>query len=215
MSEIIEQAASAAPESDVLLPEGWTEDEDLFAGEAEEDAAGGAAPPPREEPTETAPATGESTAASPKLRFTARVDHEDRQVELDESELPAIWQKAQITERAQRRLRELSELRSAESGRDLGAEAEELLRVFPGMQGRSIPTEVVLESLRGKKSLTAAFAAWTERQHEKELQALRRESSRREAGQIAAGRAPVRGVSTGGSTGQKAADPFLAGFNSV
>lgn len=212
MSELFEQTASA-PEEDLLLPEGWTEDEDLFAEASPESGEGGNAPPPREEPAATAPTTGESTPASPKLRFTARVDHEDRQVELDESELPAIWQKAQATERAQRRLRELSGLKTAEAGRDLGAEAEELLRVFPGMRGRSIPTEAVLESLRGKKSLTAAFAAWTERQHERELQALRRENERREAGRGAADRAPVRGVSGGGAA-QKPGDPFLAGFNS-
>lgn len=81
MSEQIEQ--TAAPEEDLLLPEGWTEDEDLFAGEAAGDGEDGDALPPREEPAATAPITGESTAASPKLRFTARVDHEDREVELD------------------------------------------------------------------------------------------------------------------------------------
>ena len=215
MSEQIEQIGqTAAPEEDLLLPEGWTEGEDIFAGEAAGGGEDGDALPPREEPTETAPITGESTAASPKLRFTARVDHEDRQVELDESELPALYQKAQATERAQRRLRELSELREADAARDLGAEAEELLRVFPDMQGRSIPTEVVLESLRGKRSLTAAFAAWNERQHREALEALRRENGRRLAGRRAAERAPVHGVSGGGSADTRPGDPFLAGFDS-
>ena len=212
MSEQIEQ--TAAPEEDLLLPEGWTEDEDLFADAAADGDEDGDALPPREEPTATAPTTGESTAASPKLRFTARVDHEDREVELEQSELPALWQKAQATERAQRRLRELSELKEADAARDLGAEAEELLRVFPEMQGRSIPTEVVLESLNGKKSLTAAFAAWNERQHRTELERLRRENGRREAGKRAAERAPVRGVSGGGGAEPRPADPFLAGFDS-
>lgn len=204
MSEHIEQA------EDVLLPEGYSEDEDIFA---DEDAAD--TEPPRDETPGAAPTTGEQTAERPKLRFTARVDHEDRQVELEESELPEIWQKAQATERAQRRLRELSELKEADAARDFGAETEELLRVFPEMQGHSIPTEVVLESLRGKKSLTAAFAAYTERQHRAELESLRRENSRREAGRSAAGRAPVRGVSRGGGVDNKPADPFLAGFESA
>ena len=209
MSEQIEQIGqTAAPEEDLLLPEGWTEGEDIFAGEAADGGEDGDALPPREEPTETAPITGESTAASPKLRFTARVDHEDRQ-----SELPALYQKAQATERAQRRLRELSELKEADAARDLGAEAEELLRVFPEMQGRSIPNEVVLESLRGKKSLTAAFAAWNERQHREALEALRRENGRRLAGRRAAERAPVHGVSGGGSAEPRPGDPFLAGFD--
>lgn len=214
MNEVIETAAAAAQKEDVLLPEGWTEDEDLFAEAAETEEGGEAGTfPPREDAPETAPTTGESPAPSPKLRFTARVDHEDRQVELDQSELPAIWQKAQATERAQRRLRELSELKQADNGRDFGAEAEELLTVFPEMQGRSIPTEVVLESLRGQRSLTAAFADWTERQHREELAALRRENSRRRDSSSAAGRAPVRGVSGGGPEARPA-DPFLSGFNS-
>lgn len=215
MSEHIEQAASAAPDEDVLLPEGWTEDEDLFAEDtADEEEGQDNSLLPRAEAPETAPTTGGSPAADAKLRFTARVDHEDRQVELDASELPAIWQKAQATERAQRRLRELSELKQAEGGRDLGAETEELLRVFPEMRGRSIPNEAVLDALRGKRPLTAAFAAWTEKQHRKELLALQRENSRREAGQNAARRAPVRGVSGGGGADTRPADPFLAGFNS-
>lgn len=212
MSEHIEETA-AAPEEDLLLPEGWTEDEDLFAGSADDGEGGSEALPPREDAPEEAPATGEPTDDVPKLRFTARVDHEDRQIELDQSELPAIWQKAQVTERAQRRLRELSELKQAEAGRDLGAEAEELLNVFPEMRGRSIPTEVVLESLRGQRSLTAAFAAYTEREHQRQLSALRRENDRREAADKAAERAPVRAVSRGGGADEKAKDPFLTGFN--
>ena len=224
MSDFIEQAAPAAPEEtasvgqigdeDRMMPEGWTEDEDLFADEAEDGAGAEDALPPREEAPAAAPTTGQTPAADAKLRFTARLDHEDRQVELDPGELPELWQKAQVTERAQRRLRELSELKQAEGGRDLGAETEELLRVFPEMRGRSIPNEVVLDSLRGRRPLTAAFAAWTEKQHRQELEALRREYSRRSAGQSAAQRAAVRGVSGGGGADTRPADPFLAGFNS-
>ena len=197
-----------------MMPEGWTEDEDLFADEAEDGAGAEDALPPREEAPAAAPTTGRMPATDAKLRFTARLDHEDRQVELDPGELPELWQKAQVTERAQRRLRELSELKQAEGGRDLGAETEELLRVFPEMRGRSIPNEVVLDSLRGRRPLTAAFAAWTEKQHRQELEALRREYGRRSAGQSAAQRAPVRGVSGGGGADTRPTDPFLSGFNS-
>jgi hypothetical protein len=53
-----------------------------------------------EEPT--APTTGQQDApAVSKLRFKARIDHQDRDVELEESELPGLYQRAQITERAQ------------------------------------------------------------------------------------------------------------------
>ena len=218
MSEMNTQAASAPPETDVLLPEGWTEDEDLFAeggAQSGEESAGvpitdGAAadPVPQKDAEAEVPTTDGPQEASQKLRFTARVDHQDRQIELDESDLPALYQKAQATESAKRRLQELR------GGRDLGAEAEDLLAVFPQMQGRSIPTEVVLDSLNGNKSLTAAFAAYTERQHQAELAALRKRSGRQGQNAAAAGRAPVRGVSAGGSTEQKAPDPFLAGFDS-
>lgn len=211
MSEIIEQASAGV--EDILLPEGWTEDEDLFAADAPEEN-GDEALPPAEDAPEAAPTTDAPPAQDAKLRFTARVDHEDRQVELDPAELPVLWQKAQATERAQRRLRELGELKQAEGGRDLGAETEELLRVFPEMRGRSIPNEVVQESLRGRRSLTAAFADWTERRHQQELLSLRRENSRREASARTAQHAPVRGVSGGGSADTRPADPFLAGFNS-
>ena len=55
MSEHIEEAA-AAPEEDLLLPEGWTEDEDLFAGSADDGEDGPEALPPREDAPEEAPA---------------------------------------------------------------------------------------------------------------------------------------------------------------
>ena len=39
-----------------------------------------------------------------KLKFKATVDHEDLDVELDETELPALYQKAQVTDRVQAKL---------------------------------------------------------------------------------------------------------------
>lgn len=41
----------------------------------------------------------DSQSQQRKLKFRARVNHEDRDVELDEGELPAIWQKAQDYDR--------------------------------------------------------------------------------------------------------------------
>ena len=46
MSEIIEQASAGA--EDILLPEGWTEDEDLFAADAPEENGDEALPPAEE-----------------------------------------------------------------------------------------------------------------------------------------------------------------------
>lgn len=42
------------------------------------------------------------------LRFKALVDHEDIDVELKESELPTLYQKARVTDRVQRRLAEMT-----------------------------------------------------------------------------------------------------------
>ena len=58
---------------------------------------------------ETNPPTTEATAPaaeqpSTKLRFKARIDHEDVDAEIDESELPAIYQKATATDRYQAKL---------------------------------------------------------------------------------------------------------------
>jgi len=52
--------------------------------------------------TETAAPAAEQP--SNKLRFKARVDHEDADVEIDESDLPAIWQKSTVTDRYQAKL---------------------------------------------------------------------------------------------------------------
>jgi hypothetical protein len=41
-----------------------------------------------------------------KLRFKAQVDHSDVDVEVDESELPALYQKAQVADRVQARMKE-------------------------------------------------------------------------------------------------------------
>lgn len=62
------------------------------------DAATAAEDAPTTEPTEPA------TAEPRKIRFKARIDHEDIDAEIDESDLPAIYQKAAATERYQAKL---------------------------------------------------------------------------------------------------------------
>ena len=54
--------------------------------------------------TETAPAVAEP--AKTKLRFKARIDHEDVDAEIDESDLPTLYQKAVATDRYQKKLSE-------------------------------------------------------------------------------------------------------------
>lgn len=120
-----------------ILPDGWADGMDLF-GDADDptevgaglgssgapDDAGTTAEAASEAPTTepgTAEAAGEETGettptteddagtdAKARLHFKARVDHEDVDVELEESELPDIYQKSRVTERAQKRLSELT-----------------------------------------------------------------------------------------------------------
>jgi hypothetical protein len=118
---------------DPILPDGWTEGMDIFAdsdGEANDFFADEADPfdtTPAEEAeqahttepeaetvegettSEEAPTTETEpeTIAAPKLRFKAKVDHQDIDVEVDEAELPTLYQKAQATDRAQQRLGEI------------------------------------------------------------------------------------------------------------
>lgn len=78
------------------------------------DAAGaetGAAPTTEQPPAETAPTTEPGKQDAPHtLRFKAKIDREDREVEVDESDLPSLYQRAQNHDRAQNKLARLSPL---------------------------------------------------------------------------------------------------------
>lgn len=127
-------------EDDVLMPEGYAEGDDIFAnpdgwtGEAqvdapeaepeqpEEEPEGGAEEAPTTEPetepgdtgeAEEAPTTEQIPTAPNKLKFKARVDRADVDVELDESELPTVYQKAQATDRYQAKLARAESLSKA------------------------------------------------------------------------------------------------------
>lgn len=118
-------------EDDVLLPEGYAEGDDIFAdseewtGEVEADAPetepeqpgeapeGDADEAPTTEPEaepgdngepEEAPTTEQPKEEPHKLKFKARVDRNDVDVELDESDLPSVYQKAQVVDRVQAKL---------------------------------------------------------------------------------------------------------------
>lgn len=133
MNENMENEVMMDDPSAPILPDGWTEDMDIFADTAEpddffgSDSADASDTTPAED-AESAPTTeptaetaeGEETAeeapttetepetiAAPKLRFKAKVDHQDLDVEVDEADLPTLYQKAQATDRAQQRLGEI------------------------------------------------------------------------------------------------------------
>lgn len=122
-----ENITPVVEDDDVLLPDGWQEGDDIFAEDEWSGTAGDARQTAQtsEEttggqegaPTTEQPAPGDQTPADPaptpeqpaapvsnKLKFKARVDRQDLDVEVDESELPALYQKAQVTDRVQARL---------------------------------------------------------------------------------------------------------------
>lgn len=125
-------------DEDVILPDGWADGDDIFSEDAwtgdanadeqeadEEIVSEEVTPEEGEEsptPEMNTEVLGDSTpaeeAAAPtpeqqepagnRLKFRARVDREDLDVELDESELPTLYQKAQVTDRVQAKLAKMA-----------------------------------------------------------------------------------------------------------
>lgn len=109
---------------EAMLPDGWTEDDDIFspddwsdepadaqseeAGQTDEtdDPTTDDGESETETETEDAPTT---EAETDDLSFIARVDHRDVDVKLSRKDLPTLYQKAQVTDRLQQRMRERDE----------------------------------------------------------------------------------------------------------
>lgn len=126
-----EDFTTVSEEVDDIMPDGWHDEGDFFdeaswgAADTQADESGVDGGPAAEEEAaaddESAPTTEQEAApgdaggteteapttepvaevAPHKLKFKARVDRQDLDVELDESDLPTIYQKAQATDRAQ------------------------------------------------------------------------------------------------------------------
>ena len=198
MDKSITMGFPEAEEEDILLPEGWTADVDIF----DESYSGGLSPAADELPGEgsapggqaaespqpesafttggdpadgaeipdgtgSAPTTGRDPAAPNKLKFSAVVDHEKRDVELEESELPALYQKAQVTDRVQSRLREIGPAyaKVRDAARELGYDSvEDMLQSFRG--GRRAAAQDMEEGRDGRPPKR------TERDLGAEMQAL-------------------------------------------
>jgi hypothetical protein len=109
---------------EAMLPDGWTEDDDIFSPDTWSDGDADAQEPETEETDEAdTPTTddGESdeqteTEDTPTtedsdddLSFTARIDHRDVDIKLARKDLPTVYQKAQVTDRLQQRMRERDE----------------------------------------------------------------------------------------------------------
>lgn len=137
-----------------ILPDGWGEGDDFFnveswgkdasADESNDGDASQDLSDAFEESTEDGTTTAdEDSGDSPeaeepttqdgegKLRFKATVDHEDLDVELDETELPSLYQKAQVTERVQAKLANIQPIydRALRTAKILGYDTpEEMLK---------------------------------------------------------------------------------------
>jgi len=117
-------------DDEVWLPEGWAPGDDVLAdpstwkgpadaqaneeGTSEEVSEGEA---PTTEPVagdgqgakaEALPTTQKEAEAPRKLKFQATIDHKTEDVEIDESELPTLYQKAKNLDRAQERTKKAS-----------------------------------------------------------------------------------------------------------
>ena len=96
-----------------FLTKGLT-DEEGSAGETEED---------------TTTVDTEEEKPRPKLKFSAQIDHKTQDVELDENDLPTIYQKAHVTDRVQAKLAKMSPVyeKSERMARMLGYDTVEAM----------------------------------------------------------------------------------------
>lgn len=152
-----EQEFTTGMEDDLeILPDGWGENDDFFNvdswgkdasadeskdSDSQQDLNDIFAEANTDEGTTTAdedgsensPETEEPTTQDGpgKLKFKATVDHEDLDVELDETELPALYQKAQVTDRVQAKLANMQPIynQAARTAKILGYDTpEEMLK---------------------------------------------------------------------------------------
>ena len=168
---------------DALLPDGWSEGEDLFAPEGTD--------PTTEAPEgSVSPAGAEETA--PRT-YRLKVNHEEKEVTLSEEEVVARLQKSYAFDAMKER---------REGTRDLGAEVRQLQRLYPDF--KEMPDEVAHLAAQGESLLTA-YAVWQGQQAQKAAQELREENRVLKQNASAAARAPVKGVS-GGPAKQRLSD---------
>ena len=94
-------------------------------------------------------------------------------------------------------------------------QARELLAARPNLSGKKLPDEVIAAVASGKsKSLLEAYVAYEEAERTAEINRVRKENEILKQNAASASRAPVSGVSKGGSAHVAPEDDFLRGFNS-
>lgn len=136
-----------------MLPDGWGEGDDFFnvdswtgASAADEQEKGDESQgdPDTAAAEEDSTTTADDASQDPsdaekpttqdgkgKLKFSATIDHESKDVELDESELPTIYQKAHATDRAQAKVAKMQPIydQAVRTAKILGyASVDEMLK---------------------------------------------------------------------------------------
>lgn len=93
-------------------------------------------------------------------------------------------------------------------------QAKELLDAFPQLSGQKLPDGVIKAAAKGEATLLEAYRAHKAEADAAEMERIRKENQILRQNAASAKRAPVSGVSKGGSTNMRPDDDFLAGFNS-
>lgn len=99
------------------------------------------------------------------------------------------------------------------STRDFNPEVKELLSAYPELKGKTLPDEVVQDTVNNGMPLKAAYTKYVQKRIKAENERLQKENNTLKQNAEAAKRAPVRGVAKNGATNIGAEDPFLKGFN--
>lgn len=106
---------------------------------------------------------------------------------------------------------EVSDLVVTAPTRNFASEVEQLKALYPDI--KEIPDEVAKAASKGVPVLTA-FLAYRDKQSAKTAAALRAENNVLKQNAASAAKAPVRGVTGGGTTSAKKTDPFESAFDS-
>ena len=176
---------------DALLPDGWSEGEDLLAPQEPL--------PTTEDPQGAVPAAGDAPQAPPRT-YHLKVNHEEKDVTLTEEEVVARLQKSYA----------FDAIRDRRGEQDFAAQVRHLQSLYPDF--REMPDEVAQLAADGESLLTA-YAVWQGREAQRAAQALREENQALKQNASAAARAPVKGVS-GGSAHRGRMTDFERGLES-
>lgn len=193
---------------EVLLPEGWTEGEDIFQNAEEPMGSLTTADEEHRENMDTLQNQPENAEPERKT-YRLRVNHEDREVSLTEEEIRDQLQKSYAFDEMRARGR-IPEVEEVAKERDFVAEVEDAKRLFPDV--REITDEVAAAVAHGVP-LTTALAAFRAKEARTEAAHLKLENEVLKQNEKNRQRAIVTGL-TGYSTGQARNRDFLSGLES-